>query len=346
MVRLSVLVAAAAALFAVAWPSVAAAQSQSLTDAVVKIDGGGSGGHGTGFVVSPRGHILTSLHVIAKDGQDRIVIFSQGGRAITIRARLIETDEANDLALLQAEIAARPICPANVRGKQGQRVFKLGYGGSTPEIVSREDGTIASSTTLALPNGVATRSFWDGPPRKTQRIGVTTASGDSGGPVLNEAGQFIGVVCCGIEKASLMVPVDNARGILSAADYSPEECLTSAIDEPGAPSFLQAVVGDWTGTFACAAGLGLADKGTLNTTFRLEPDGKLTAKEDYDRGFPNVANYRGEPTSDARTLRMKGSTLGAGSYEVELRFNEDVTHALGTYIGHRNCSTMELRKVQ
>ncbi|MDQ3745456.1 MAG: S1C family serine protease, partial [Acidobacteriota bacterium] len=54
---------------------------------------------GSGFIVDPKGYILTNQHVI--EGATRITVKLQSGE--TLRARVVGTDEETDLAVLKVE---------------------------------------------------------------------------------------------------------------------------------------------------------------------------------------------------------------------------------------------------
>jgi S1-C subfamily serine protease len=136
---------------------------------------------GTGFYVSPQGHILTNQHVV--DGCSVIALFRPGQPPVTLR--LIAEDERADLALLQQE-GARPT-PLAFRGagqpvRAGERVVVIGYP------VRQELGGV--NVTEGLLSAVRGQR---GDARRFQ-YSAPTQPGNSGGPVFDETGQVIGVV--------------------------------------------------------------------------------------------------------------------------------------------------------
>jgi len=136
---------------------------------------------GSGFLISPDGYFVTAYHVI--DGAERLeVTFSDG---IARKAKVVRTLPAVDLALLKVEsspAAFVPIASAH-RPQLGEPVFTVGF--PAPELLGTgakySDGAISG---LEGPGGDA--SFL--------QITVPVQPGNSGGPLLNNSGELVGVV--------------------------------------------------------------------------------------------------------------------------------------------------------
>ena len=58
-------------------------------------------GSGSGFIVDPRGYILTAEHVVDEAGSQKIEVIVGGQQRYL--AEVVKTDKANDLALLKIE---------------------------------------------------------------------------------------------------------------------------------------------------------------------------------------------------------------------------------------------------
>lgn len=135
---------------------------------------------GSGAIVSTEGHVLTVAHVVA--GSSRVnVLTVQGMKA----AKVLRVDEANDLAILKLSdetFSALPIAPSrNVR--LGQAVATIGFPnveiqGFSPKITKGEISSV---------NGIG-----DDP--RAWQISVPVQPGNSGGALLDESGNVIGVV--------------------------------------------------------------------------------------------------------------------------------------------------------
>jgi len=134
---------------------------------------------GSGFFVTEDGCLLTSYHVV--EGANRMTLRTTQG---TFPARLVKADKANDVALLKAEgkFPALPIAPS--RGVMlGESVFTIGFPnidlqGFAPKLTKGE----VSSLTGAQDD-----------PREFQ-ISVAVQPGNSGGPLVNQHGNVIGIV--------------------------------------------------------------------------------------------------------------------------------------------------------
>jgi S1-C subfamily serine protease len=133
---------------------------------------------GTGFFVSEKGHIITNFHVI-EDSSD-VSIMLQSGE--TIPAKVIKADPANDVALLKIEknSVALSLSDKSVKGDQ---VLTIGF-----PLVSTQGKE--SKVTFGNINAL---SGIQGDVRFLQ-IDVPIQPGNSGGPLINEDGEVIGVV--------------------------------------------------------------------------------------------------------------------------------------------------------
>jgi serine protease DegQ len=170
------------------------------------------GSMGSGVVVNASGDILTCLHVVA-NATSIEVTFADGTKSpATIQA----TQPQNDIAVLRATQPPATIVPAvlgNPRSMQvGSEAFVLG----SPFGLT---GSISSGIVSAL-----NRSFQlpNNGPLLTGLIQVDAAvnPGSSGGPLVNRAGQVVGIVSALINPTNegvfigigLAVPIDVAGG--------------------------------------------------------------------------------------------------------------------------------------
>jgi S1-C subfamily serine protease len=137
---------------------------------------------GTGFFVGPDGLILTSYHVVA--GADRIACRTSDGAVHD--AAMARMSQQNDLALLRVNFR-----PAHYLGfappgslHLGERVFTIGYG--APSFLGINEPRFTEGTISAL-SGPNAEDAW-------MQITVPIQPGNSGGPVVNEAGQVVGII--------------------------------------------------------------------------------------------------------------------------------------------------------
>ena len=147
-------------------------------------------GQGSGFLIDSDGHIVTNFHVI-ENGTDFEVAFPGGFQT---RAALIGTDLDSDLAVIKTESFDQEISPLVLGDsstvKVGQYVAAIGnpYGLSgtmTIGIVSARGRLLDSMRTA--PSG----GFFTAPDLIQTDAAINP--GNSGGPLLNLAGEVVGV---------------------------------------------------------------------------------------------------------------------------------------------------------
>ncbi len=136
-------------------------------------------GSGTGFFITKDGYVLTCHHVI-KDA-DQIKILAGGN---TYLAKVVRDDPNNDLALLKIKGSFPAIAFSSKRSaKMGQEVFTIGYPNPSLQGISAKftKGTINSLT-----------GFQDD--LRLYQISIPVQPGNSGGALLDENGNIIGVI--------------------------------------------------------------------------------------------------------------------------------------------------------
>jgi S1-C subfamily serine protease len=135
---------------------------------------------GTGFFVSWDGHLVTNFHVIRE--ASRIQVKLDDGNLID--AEVVTTSEEDDLALLRVDAIRTPL-PMRRQSAlaKGQEVFTLGY----PLISLQGQEQKATFGRVNALSGV------QGDARFVQ-IDAPIQPGNSGGPLVNEKGEVVGIV--------------------------------------------------------------------------------------------------------------------------------------------------------
>ena len=171
-------------------PDASLADSLVVADArpsVVKIRGVAPGCQkvleGTGFVIAPN-RVMSNAHVVA--GSDSVTVQAEGQ---TYDATVVSYDPNADISILDVpNLPQRPLVFAEQPAKSGTDAVVLGYPGggdfaATParvrEIIELNGPDIYRSTTVN---------------REVYTIRGTVRQGNSGGPMINRAGQVLGVV--------------------------------------------------------------------------------------------------------------------------------------------------------
>jgi S1-C subfamily serine protease len=171
-------------------PGVAFIQAETAPQPSSPLDpfGGGGGGTatGSGFVIDTDGHILTNAHVV--DGADKIQVTLGGDNAQPLDAHVVGKDTSSDVAVLQVDAPASELKPLQLGNSAdvqvGDPVVAIGnpFGldrTATAGIVS------ALQREISAPNGFTIRNVI--------QTDAPINPGNSGGPLLNAAGQVIGI---------------------------------------------------------------------------------------------------------------------------------------------------------
>jgi S1-C subfamily serine protease len=169
-------------------------------------------GTGSGFIVGGNGLIVTSWHVI--EGATSLTAVLQDGTKLA--ARVVRTDQKHDVALLDVTATGLPALHlANGNAQIGETVITLGTAlGEFPDTV-----------TLGIVSGL-NRSIdvgSDGSVRSLSGVLQTDAAlnpGMSGGPLLNIAGQVVGIntaVAGNANGIAFAEPIAAAAALLAQA---------------------------------------------------------------------------------------------------------------------------------
>jgi S1-C subfamily serine protease len=142
-------------------------------------------GTGTGVVLDSDGRILTNNHVI--DGAQNIQVrFSDES---TSSAKVLGTDPANDLAVIQVTDSGLQLHPAQLGDSDALRVGDPVLAIGNPfNLESTLTQGIVSATGRTYSTGANTR-----PIRNMIQTDAAVNPGNSGGPLLNSQGQVIGI---------------------------------------------------------------------------------------------------------------------------------------------------------
>jgi serine protease Do len=139
-------------------------------------------GAGAGIIWGHDGKIITNHHVVVGTGGNPHVVLADGRRFET---KLVAENPAIDLALLRIEATDLPAIPVGDSSKLrvGELVFAVGHPWGQKGIITA--GIVSG---IGHVTGVHTRRTAD-----YIRSDVALAPGNSGGPLLNAAGEVVGV---------------------------------------------------------------------------------------------------------------------------------------------------------
>jgi S1-C subfamily serine protease len=168
-------------------------------------------GQGSGFVLDTAGHVLTNFHVI--DGANRGIQVMLSNKK-TYNAKVVGTDRAHDLALLQITAPdLKPVTLANsAELSVGQQVYAIGNPFGLNGTMTR--GIISSIRSIKTADGA--------PIEDAIQTDAAINPGNSGGPLLNSHGEVIGIntmiASNGADQSSgigFAIPINTAKAVLA-----------------------------------------------------------------------------------------------------------------------------------
>jgi len=169
-------------------------------------------GAGSGFVIDKQGHILTNYHVV--QGASKIsVTFSNG---TSVKATVTGTDPGDDLALLKVNVPADQLVPLPLGDSDQVQIGE-------PAIAVGNPYGLSGTVTLGIISG-RNREMTASNGRTMRDMLQTDAAinpGNSGGPLLNAAGQVIGIntaIISGANEGNIgigfAIPINTAKKFL------------------------------------------------------------------------------------------------------------------------------------
>lgn len=156
-------------------------------------------GHGSGFFIDDAGHVLTNEHVVRSS--DRVKVILESGQQL--EGTVIAADGRRDVAIVKVAPAGLPGLPVRAaRPEIGAEVYAVGS-----PLLEELSGTVSKGIVSAY------RSF-DG--LDYIQSDVTAVEGSSGGPLLDDRGNVMGITASGFTEAeapagiNLFIPIGDA----------------------------------------------------------------------------------------------------------------------------------------
>jgi serine protease Do len=151
-------------------------------------------GYGAGVLISADGQILTAYHVVY--GATRLVAVGADKKQYPLS--VVGFDDQHDLALLKINVSGAAFVPLSAQPPRiGQAALAIGNSGG--RFLQPKTGKL-----LGLDLAASQADF----PPGTLQLDAPLAPGDSGGPVLNDAGQLIGIT-----SYIQLKPTDKTRAL-------------------------------------------------------------------------------------------------------------------------------------
>jgi S1-C subfamily serine protease len=169
---------------------------------------------GSGFFVDSKGYIITNYHVIESEvdpeyeGYSRLFVRLSGSPDEKIPAKVVGWDRIFDLALIKVELEPDFVfySAGSVPVEPGQKIYTIG---------SPVDPFLENTITSGIISAIGRRRLLQ--MGDVIQLDAPVNPGNSGGPMLNEDGELLGIVFAGFqlyEGLSFAIPVQWLNKIL------------------------------------------------------------------------------------------------------------------------------------
>lgn len=170
---------------------------------------------GSGFAISANGYILTNYHVIK--GADSVYVQNSKGESFKVKA--FYNDQVNDIAILKItdgsfkNLKSLPYSLKKAGAGLGEAVYTLGY---PKDDVVLGDGYVSSK------NGINGDTI-------AYQVAIPVNPGNSGGPLLDNNGNVVGVINGKEEKTDGAAFAVKSKYIMEALSAIPSDSLNKRI---------------------------------------------------------------------------------------------------------------------
>jgi serine protease Do len=193
-------------------PSVVTVQTETVErvplDVFDMFFGGRSGervspGIGSGFILRPDGVIVTNAHVVAN--ATRISVMMRDGT--TYAARLLGADENNDLAVIRIDARNLPTAPLGNSDELVIGEWAIAIGNPFGFVLGNTEPSVTAGVISATGRNLLGRAEGGGVYVDMIQTDASINPGNSGGPLVNAAGEVVGV------NSSIYSPSGGSVGI-------------------------------------------------------------------------------------------------------------------------------------
>lgn len=137
---------------------------------------------GTGVILTADGYIVTNNHIV--EGAEKVYVTCEGTE---YEAEIVGTDATVDLAVLKAKNASN-LKPASLGDSAALRI------GDTAVAIGDPLGTLKLTCTNGIISGLDREINTDGKVQNYIQTNAAVNPGNSGGPLINDKGEVIGIV--------------------------------------------------------------------------------------------------------------------------------------------------------
>lgn len=165
-------------------------------------------GGGTGFIITSDGLIATNKHVVSEEGATYTVFTSDGK---DYEAKVMAKDPYNDLAVLKIEANGLPTVELGESNQLGIGQWVVAIGNALGEFENTVTvGVISGTDRKITATGGGQTETLEG----LLQTDAAINSGNSGGPLVNLAGQVVGIntaVAGQAQNIGFAIPIDSVK---------------------------------------------------------------------------------------------------------------------------------------
>jgi putative serine protease PepD len=179
------------------------------------LGGGTATGIGSGIILTGDGYVLTNRHVV--EGSQSLKATLADGTEYP--ATVVKVSDTNDLALVKVD--ATGLKPATIGDSSAIRVGQTAIAIGSP--LGTFTDTVTKGIVSALDRTITVQDEETGQPVTLDHLIQTDAAinpGNSGGPLMNAAGQVVGVNTATAGQAEgigFAIPIDEAQSLIDQA---------------------------------------------------------------------------------------------------------------------------------
>lgn len=160
-------------------------------------------GLGSGFIVRQDGVIVTNAHVVS--GATRISVAMRDGT--TYQARLLGSDETNDLAVIKIDAKNLPVAPLGNSSSLLIGEWAIAIGSPFGFLLANSEPSVTAGVVSGTGRNLAAESDGSGIYVDMIQTDASINPGNSGGPLANALGEVIGV------NSSIYTPSGGSIGL-------------------------------------------------------------------------------------------------------------------------------------
>ena len=167
-------------------------------------------GAGSGWIIDADGYIVTNNHVI--EGAESITVILDDGRIFSVDINTVATDPLTDLAILKIDTENLPAVSVGDSNELRVGDWVVAIGNSLGERISATNGIVSAlEVSLSVSSG---QTLYD-----LVQTDAAINPGNSGGPLVNMAGEVIGITSIkiatvGVEGMGYAISINTALPII------------------------------------------------------------------------------------------------------------------------------------